>query len=401
MSDFEKNKLSGDAKIFKPFSIIEPLTDEEKNKHEEWKLRDERMKNIFIEYENDFSKLVTELLKEDGYASLLNATFADAIFAIENIENPQRTVDKFSKEERRKNSVSTKNKNSPDARQKTYSYTTALYFRLDTLADIINTFSNAIDRCVHYNAPETPERRWKKALNKIRITQPGSIDNKETIPHYPEGDKLRGLSKELKKSAETIYDTCPLPYDQDPEATRRNFFNKHRIEKYLVKLSNSQERYEYLLHIEAIYLDILDKNPNHSSGIKIPHLTFPVWLKKKISIHEKTFRSSSNPVIPEKAAEEKTESRRGKGGSHYQNLLAIHYLFEYLKVKNNKKARSRFASFLTGFSQNTLYNDSLNIHNKQDIDGVEWEKDMEIVRDFFEDIGLAEITRMIENDLES
>ena len=95
------------------------------------------------------------------------------------------------------------------------------------------------------------------------------------------------------------------------------------------------------------------------------------------------------------------KEKRSTGGSHYQNLLAIHYLLEYLKAKDNKSAKSRFASFLTGFSKNTFYNDSFNVHAKQDSNGVEWEKDMLMVKKLFTDLELDEIARMIENDLNS
>jgi len=100
-------------------------------------------------------------------------------------------------------------------------------------------------------------------------------------------------------------------------------------------------------------------------------------------------------------AEEKTKEKRSSGGSQYQNLLAIHYLFKYLKTKDNKRAKARFAAFLTGFSENTLYNDSFNIHAKQDENGVKWEKDVELVKSFFTELGLNEIVRMVDNDLSS
>jgi hypothetical protein len=91
--------------------------------------------------------------------------------------------------------------------------------------------------------------------------------------------------------------------------------------------------------------------------------------------------------------------KRSKGGTRYQNLLALHYFLRQSvpTCPNTKKAR--FGSFLTGFSENTMRQQWSNIHSKKNENGVEWEADMKIVRGYFEEVGLSDVVGLIDEDL--
>src|SRR5205085_2802880 len=92
-------------------------------------------------------------------------------------------------------------------------------------------------------------------------------------------------------------------------------------------------------------------------------------------------------------------NKRMNGGTHYQNLLAIYYLLQYAKANCHNTKKAKFASFITGFSNNTLRQQWSNIHWKKDEKGLDWESDMKIVRGYFEELGLPEVVKSIDNDL--
>ncbi len=91
--------------------------------------------------------------------------------------------------------------------------------------------------------------------------------------------------------------------------------------------------------------------------------------------------------------------KRGQGGTHYQSLLAIHYLLKSASAKENNTKKAQFARFLTGFSDETFRQTWSNIHGKKDQNGVNWEADMKTVRAYFEDLGLAAAVHLIDEDL--
>ena len=93
--------------------------------------------------------------------------------------------------------------------------------------------------------------------------------------------------------------------------------------------------------------------------------------------------------------------KRAKGGTRYQSILAIHYLLKCVKVKDNNTKKADFASFLTGYSENTLRQNWSNIHRKGDEKNTSWENDMRIVREHFEALGLSEVVKLIDSDLTS
>jgi hypothetical protein len=72
-----------------------------------------------------------------------------------------------------------------------------------------------------------------------------------------------------------------------------------------------------------------------------------------------------------------------------------------MEVDCSNIARAKFASFLTGFSDNTLRQQWSNIHWKRDENGVGWSEDMRKIREYFEGIGLTQIVAKIDSDLDN
>lgn len=96
----------------------------------------------------------------------------------------------------------------------------------------------------------------------------------------------------------------------------------------------------------------------------------------------------------------RAEEARAKGGTQYQVLLAIHYLLKYAKSDAVNTEKAKFASFVTGFSEHTLRQQWSNIHSRKDQNPHNWERDMTMVRNFFDALGLPELVKLIDNELE-
>jgi hypothetical protein len=109
-------------------------------------------------------------------------------------------------------------------------------------------------------------------------------------------------------------------------------------------------------------------------------------------------------VVDESISKEshKEQSQKAvKGRTRYQALVTVHYLLRSSDARENNTKKAEFASFLTGFSEHTLRQDLSNIHRKADDNGAAWESDMKTVRGHFEELGLADVVKLIDNDLNS
>jgi hypothetical protein len=107
--------------------------------------------------------------------------------------------------------------------------------------------------------------------------------------------------------------------------------------------------------------------------------------------HEESFQTSELPLLTEK---------RTKGGTRYQNLLALHYILQHLSANSPNRKKAKFTSFVTGFSENTLRQQWSNVYSKRNGNSAEWEADMKLVRGYFEDLGCVDIVRTIDAELQ-
>ncbi len=82
-------------------------------------------------------------------------------------------------------------------------------------------------------------------------------------------------------------------------------------------------------------------------------------------------------------------------------VLVFNYLLNYAKVNAHNTDKAEFISFLTGFSKNTIVQKLSRLHEKADLNFIAYEKDLKIVRNYFEKLSLSEITKAIDNDLET
>ena len=95
---------------------------------------------------------------------------------------------------------------------------------------------------------------------------------------------------------------------------------------------------------------------------------------------------------------------RNKEFTIARQVLAIHYLLEYSKIKNiDNSVKARFIQFLTGrepgasdIKNTTIYK---KVRNPLSKDDKTLAKDLNYIRKHFEDLGLTEIAKMITNEI--
>jgi hypothetical protein len=79
--------------------------------------------------------------------------------------------------------------------------------------------------------------------------------------------------------------------------------------------------------------------------------------------------------------------------------LFLNYLFKGAGANCHNTKKAEAISFLTGYSKNTVGDKLSSLHSKADENFLNYKKDMEIIRKYFESLGLSEIVEMINRDL--
>ena len=168
-----------------------------------------------------------------------------------------------------------------------------------------------------------------------------------------------------------------------------------KVKPHLETLPDDVARLKYLYDIKAEYEQTI--HPSHEWTRPTFAEQCSIEIRKIKARMELEKTPSAEIAVRSKGGRE----QRGRGGTQYQNLLAVHYLLLHARANSNNTEKAKFASFLTGYSGNTLRQQWSNIHRKAEESGQIWERDMRAVRGYFEALGLHEVTRLIDDDLNS
>jgi hypothetical protein len=94
-----------------------------------------------------------------------------------------------------------------------------------------------------------------------------------------------------------------------------------------------------------------------------------------------------------------TENSINKEFTTARQVLAIHYLLEYTKVKNIDKTEiARFIEFLTGKNYDNIYE---KVKKPFKLNDKEMKKDLRFIKTYFENMGMKEVVKMIINEIET
>lgn len=165
---------------------------------------------------------------------------------------------------------------------------------------------------------------------------------------------------------------------------------------HLETLSNNREKISYLKQVKAEYEKIKTTWEDFSGLTIDKKCELEIERLKSLEVTQSINRKK-NVELDEKL----NDRKKDKDLTLDRAVLLFNYLLNYAKVNAHNTEKAEFISFLTGFSKNTIVQKLSRLHEKADLNFVSYEKDMEIVRRYFEKLHLSEITKAIDNDLEN
>lgn len=142
-----------------------------------------------------------------------------------------------------------------------------------------------------------------------------------------------------------------------------------------------------LKHIKQLLFSPYDNNEYYKKGL--------LKIEKELDNEIKLIKEE---IACRKALEENIEIQDSKNPEFTttRQVLALRYLLKYAKAKNAKNnAQKNFVHFLTGKDKSTVFKkfDDPNLGYSKD------GADLNFVKQQFENIGLSEVVRMIDNDM--
>lgn len=180
--------------------------------------------------------------------------------------------------------------------------------------------------------------------------------------------------------------------DDGLQPREENRFDFDRVKQHLETLPDIQDRIRYLIEImvEFKQQDSINQFPfdfEHKCNREIQKL------RRLVDLDE------SNKLQTDIKAGAFEPTTRHAEFTTARQVLAIHYILEYCKViKGNNADVARFIEFLTGKNYKNIYTRVCNPLGSRD---KELNQDLRYVRDFFEKLGLTEIVKMINNEINS
>lgn len=225
----------------------------------------------------------------------------------------------------------------------------------------------------------------------------GLIENVNGLGDKAKDKRLDICRCLIVKERDRIAEELDSEEETEPHPVKENKFDfEGKVKPHLETLPDIDVQIKYLDEAATEYEQ--SKKPLFDGEWGEPTFAEKCRLEiQKLEREKKRQKASGSSPVGSKDKKEK----RDKGGTQYQNLLAIHYLLWYAKANCHNTKKAKFASFLTGYSEESLRQQWSNIHRKADESGQIWEKAMETVRGYFEELGLPEVVKLIDNDLSS
>jgi len=182
--------------------------------------------------------------------------------------------------------------------------------------------------------------------------------------------------------------------DEDEEKDETTLVEKkdkfQELLKHLETLPNSKDKIAYLVK-EKTKAEQNQRGLNFSWGNELS-------FSEKCNLEIEKLKELMN--LEESQNDSKDGIKKHKDITLDRAVLAMSYLLDELKVKCQLSKKKEFIDFITPFSPNTIKTKLENLHEKQDKNFVEYEKDLETINKHFENLGLVKIVKQIKEDLE-
>ncbi len=219
-------------------------------------------------------------------------------------------------------------------------------------------------------------------------------DENNTGYYFAEDEQLDICRTRIEKERDRVAEALPLEQRAKRQPAReRQFDFEGKVKPFLETLLDRKARIEYLYEVKTEYEQTFSNDPNFSWPTSEP--SFGEKCELEIQKLKQQMALERKPQ-----AESRTETEAAKHNPEFttaRQVLAVHYLLQYVKVQNvNKTEIARFIEFLTGKSYDSIYK---KVREPLKLKDSEAEKDLEFVKAYFVKLGLSEIVRMIDNEI--
>jgi hypothetical protein len=175
-------------------------------------------------------------------------------------------------------------------------------------------------------------------------------------------------------------------------------FHFEKVEKFLTNIPDIPSKLRFLYDVKAKFerFEIKSKGVKRARIVDDDVYQFGKYCQLEIEKYEKLLRLDE---FQQTNSEETKKGKRSKGETLDRTCLFFYFLLDYLQVKCKANKRAKILSDLTGFSENTI-EDFLRHHNKKATENfTNYEKDIDYVRNAFNQFNLNQIEKMVANDL--
>jgi len=195
--------------------------------------------------------------------------------------------------------------------------------------------------------------------------------------------------KKLKEALEIVHDYRLTQTKQ--RSLEKSKFDFNKVKQHIETLYDDKAKIKYLVELKTEFQqqDALLRMGNmfdKQCDLEIKKL-------EKLLALERSSRSQKGSLIQSEAV------TRNPDFTTARQVLAVHYLLRYCQVTQASNADvARFIEFLTGKNYKNIYKRVCNPLGSRD---KELTEDLRFVRVFFEKLGMAEIVKMINNEMDS
>jgi len=154
-----------------------------------------------------------------------------------------------------------------------------------------------------------------------------------------------------------------------------------------------------LSELERIFKELVDLEDPFSKKFYFNDkgVTFKKLVILKDNVMKEITRRDSLPIVQSDGQPERADKR---GFTRERQTAAMLYIFTLLKVEGvDQTKKARFIEFVTGKNYQNIYKQVISPMTEKRISKAR-KADLQFIRPFFDNLGLREIVKMIDNELD-
>jgi hypothetical protein len=145
-------------------------------------------------------------------------------------------------------------------------------------------------------------------------------------------------------------------------------------------------------------ISLMDSEEIRGFDIDSERFQFAALIKVLRELEEEFNQRKEAKELKKQLEIEDEQTQRHKDLTLDRAVLFMDYLFRYTKTTSHNTEKAKAISFLTSYSENTVRPKLSTIYTQKDKKNSTHNKDLRIVRNLFNKLGLTEIVKIIDND---